>query len=102
MGAALIRSALEICAGVTAALDCSISAARPAACGVAAEVTKKLGKAGLFWHSIAPEPVPCSTKPRKVLLTPSGPTTYGLWRTAGVASRPPAVLNRMGVPPCEE
>jgi hypothetical protein len=87
---------------VTDPFDCSISAATPAACGAAAEVPKKLGKLRLFWHSARPEPMLLRTKPRKVLLTPSGPTKSGFWRTTGVASFAPLASNRIGEPPCEE
>lgn len=43
-----------------------------------------------------------NVNPRNVLLTPSGPTKSGFWRTRGVASRVPDVSNRMGAPPCDE
>jgi hypothetical protein len=43
-----------------------------------------------------------SWNPRKVLLTPSGPTKSGFWRMTGVASRLPDESNRIGAPPCEE
>jgi hypothetical protein len=43
IGNALPRNAWYICAGVSAGLACSISAAMLATCGVAAEVPKKFG-----------------------------------------------------------
>jgi len=88
-----------------------------AACGVAAEVPKKFGYDPSFWHwlievvSNPPEetatPVGGSAfgvswYPRNVVLTPSGPTKSGFWRTTGVASGVPAGLNRMGAPPSDE
>src|ERR1700680_1104874 len=81
----------------------------PAAWGAAAEVPKKLGYFGLFWHSVIDVfnnpfgmPAEASVKPRKVSFPPSGPTKSGFCRTTGVVSRTPEVLNRMGVPPWEE
>ena len=69
-----------------------IKAATPAACGAEAEVPKKFGK-----------PVPSgSLPPKKVVSAPSGAEMAGCARTSGVASRLPAVSNRMGVPPADE
>src|SRR5580698_9157108 len=79
---------------------CSSSAAAPATCGVAADVPKKSGKLALSEHW--PDPNAPSTKPRKVLLTPSGPTMSGFWRVTGVASAVPVASNRIGSPPLAE
>jgi len=43
IGNAVLRNEPYTSAGVTAAFACSINAAIPAACGVAAEVPKKFG-----------------------------------------------------------
>ncbi len=48
IGKAVLRSAAYTCVGVAAVFDCSISAAIPAACGVAAEVPKKFGYFATF------------------------------------------------------
>ena len=84
----------------------------PAACGVAADVPKKFGYEASFWQEafvVGSSPVDgygglseASVNPRNVVLTPSGPTKSGFWRTSGVARRVPAVVNRIGAPPCEE
>jgi hypothetical protein len=85
-----------------------MSAAIEAACGVAADVPKKFGKLASFAHPATDEGsvmgglAEASVNPRKVLLTPSGPTKFGFWRTTGVASRVPVESNRIGPPPSEE
>src|ERR1700678_1963472 len=90
-----------------------MSAAIPAAWGVAADVPKKFGYEETFWHWLGEAlegtdtPVGgrawgVSWYPRNVSLTPSGPTKSGFWRMTGAASRVPDVLNRMGAPPTEE
>ena len=60
---------------------CISSAAAAATCGVAAEVPKKLGSVPVSEHCPVP-PAPI-TKPRKVLLPPSGPMMSGFWRIDG-------------------
>jgi len=80
-----------VASGVKDETSSFMSAATPTACGAAAEVPKKFGK-----------PVPSVSLPKNVVSTPSGAVMSGCWRTSGVASRFPAVLNRMGVPPAEE
>jgi hypothetical protein len=84
----------------------------PAACGVAADVPKKFGYEVSFWQAVFVvdrSPVDgngglseASVNPRNVVLTPSGPTKSGFWRTTGVLRRVPAVLKRIGAPPSEE
>ena len=53
----------------------------PAACGVAADVPKKFGYEASFWQEafvvVIDMPAEARVYPRKVLLTPSGPTKSG-------------------------
>src|SRR3954464_3984853 len=79
-------------AGAAEGLACFRSAAMAAACGAAALVPKKLGKASpsLSWN------------PKKEVLTPSTATICGFFRVIGLARRVPLVEKRIGVFPEEE
>src|SRR5215510_7100290 len=70
---------------------CNIEAATAAACGTAADVPKKFGK-----------PSGSTSRPKNVVLAPSGATISGFRRICGIAKRLPAVSKIIGVDPAEE
>src|SRR5580658_3786296 len=106
MGAADACNAPTTWLGVRLGIDCSARAAMPAACGVAAEVPKKLRYVALLAHcatlDVSSKPVSARETAKNEVLMPSGAVKAGFCRTSGTARRVPELSNRIGSPPAEE